>query len=76
MPATPERLWEAVATTEGNAAWLFPNEIDPSGAGATAWDPPHHFAIRQEQGPPPSASPNGFKRLRQALGLDEQGHGR
>ena len=147
VPATPERLWEAVATTEGNAAWLFPNEIDPSGAAATSWDPPRHFAIRQEQrdwfnalefiiedrgdgtsalryvhcgvfppegfdaqneaiqqhtdfylhtlgeylehfdgrpatyigeapggiqGPPTSASPNGFKRLQQALGLDEQ----
>ena len=29
---------------------MFPNEIDPSGAGATAWEPPHHFAVRQEQG--------------------------
>ena len=50
VPATPERVWEAVATTEGNAAWLFPNEIDADGAGAKAWDPPHRFAIRQEQG--------------------------
>jgi hypothetical protein len=50
LPATPEEVWEAVATTAGNAAWLFPNEIDPNGTGATAWDPPHHFAVRQEQG--------------------------
>jgi hypothetical protein len=50
LPATPEEVWEAVATTAGNAAWLFPNDIDASGAGATAWDPPHHFAVRQEQG--------------------------
>jgi hypothetical protein len=50
VPATPERAWEAVATTEGNAAWLFPNEIDADGAGAKAWDPPHRFAIRQAQG--------------------------
>jgi hypothetical protein len=48
LPATPDEVWEAVATTAGNAAWLFPNEIDPD--GATAWDPPNHFAIRQEQG--------------------------
>ena len=34
VPATPEQVWEAVATSEGNAAWLFPNEIDADGAGA------------------------------------------
>lgn len=50
LPATPEEVWEAVATTAGNAAWLFPNEIDPSGSGATVWDPPHRFAVRTEQG--------------------------
>lgn len=50
LPAPPEQVWEAVATTEGNAGWLFPNEIDSGGAGAQAWDPPNHFAIRQEQG--------------------------
>lgn len=50
IPAPPERVWEAVATTEGNAAWLFPNPIDPAGAGARAWEPPAHFAVRQEQG--------------------------
>jgi hypothetical protein len=50
LPAAPDRVWEAVATTEGNAGWLFPNEIEPGGAGAQAWDPPRHFGIRQEQG--------------------------
>lgn len=50
LPATPEQVWEAVATAAGNAAWLFPNEIDSDGRGTTAWDPPRHFAIRQEQG--------------------------
>ena len=50
VPATPDRVWEAVATTEGNPAWLFPNQIDPDGAGAKAWNPPNQFAIRQEQG--------------------------
>jgi hypothetical protein len=50
LPATPDRVWQAVATSDGNAGWLFPNQIDPDGAGAQAWDPPRHFAIRQEQG--------------------------
>lgn len=48
LPAPAERVWEAVATPAGNAAWLFPNDVDP--AGAKAWDPPHRFATRQEQG--------------------------
>jgi hypothetical protein len=50
LPAAPERVWEAVASKEGNAAWLFPNEIEAGGAGAEAWEPPHHFRTRQEQG--------------------------
>jgi uncharacterized protein YndB with AHSA1/START domain len=58
LPATPDQVWAAVATPEGNAAWLFPNEIAP-GPGAktadgatttTAWDPPRHFAVRTQQG--------------------------
>jgi hypothetical protein len=146
LRASPDEVWEAIATEAGNAAWLFPNEIDPSGEGTTAWDPPRHFAVRQEQGdwfnalecvieardggtsllryahsgifvddwdtqydavrqhtdfylhtlsqylehfngriatyigdvpqgiqgPPTSATPDGFERLRRALGLDEQ----
>ncbi len=146
LRANPDEVWEAIATKAGNAAWLFPSEIDPSGAGATVWDPPNHFAVRQEQGdwfnalefvieardggttllryahsgifvddwdnqydavgqhtdfylhtlsqylqhfkgrtatyigdvpqgiqgPPTSAAPDGFMRLRRALGLDEQ----
>jgi hypothetical protein len=50
LPATPEQVWEAVATAAGNAAWLFPNEIDPDDATTTTWDPPRHLAIRQERG--------------------------
>jgi hypothetical protein len=50
LPASPEEVWEAVATTAGNAAWLFPNEIDPKGSAVTAWDPPRQLAIRHQQG--------------------------
>jgi len=50
LPASPDEVWEAVATTAGNAAWLFPNEIAPDGSGTTVWDPPNHFAVRVEQG--------------------------
>ncbi len=48
LAATPEEVWEAVATSEGNAAWLFPTPADPS--AAQVWEPPHHLAVRQEQG--------------------------
>ncbi|HWF52295.1 MAG TPA: hypothetical protein VG294_16765 [Solirubrobacteraceae bacterium] len=49
LPADPERVWEAVATAAGNAAWLFPNLIDPDGSGTPTWDPPHHLVVRQER---------------------------
>jgi uncharacterized protein YndB with AHSA1/START domain len=50
VPASPEEVWEAVATTDGNAAWLFPNPINPDGPPTTTWDPPHRFAIRMQEG--------------------------
>jgi hypothetical protein len=50
LPASPEDVWEAVATTDGTAAWLFPTEIDRDGADTSAWDPPRHFAVRAERG--------------------------
>jgi hypothetical protein len=50
LPASPEDVWDAVATAAGQAAWLFPSPMEPDGAGATVWDPPHHFAVRAEQG--------------------------
>jgi hypothetical protein len=46
LPATPEEVWEAVATGAGNEAWLFPNLIDPG--QAQVYDPPHRFVIRME----------------------------
>jgi uncharacterized protein YndB with AHSA1/START domain len=56
LPATPEDVWEAVATAAGTAAWLFPQgEIEPRVGGKTsdgstveAWDPPNRFAVRYE----------------------------
>ena len=50
LPASAEEVWDAVATAAGNEAWLFTNEIAPDGSGASAWEPPHHFAVRTEQG--------------------------
>jgi len=50
LPASPERVWEAVSTTEGLSAWQFPSPVPSLGDGATAWDPPHHLGVRMEQG--------------------------
>jgi uncharacterized protein YndB with AHSA1/START domain len=56
LPATPEDVWEAIATGPGTAAWLFPQGDPeprvggktPDGSTVEAWDPPRHFAVRYE----------------------------
>jgi uncharacterized protein YndB with AHSA1/START domain len=55
LPATPEEVWDAVATSGGVRSWLFPTEAEPRVGGATsdggkvtAYDPPNHFAARTE----------------------------
>lgn len=54
LPAAPEQVWAAVATSEGTAAWLWPMEIQPEVGGVaeagstTVWDPPHRFTARAE----------------------------
>jgi uncharacterized protein YndB with AHSA1/START domain len=46
LEATPEQVWDAIATGPGLAAWFMPMEIDPDGTDVTAWDPPGRLAIR------------------------------
>jgi hypothetical protein len=46
LPATPEEVWEAVATPTGNLGWLFPGLIDAE--QAQVYEPPHRFLIREE----------------------------
>jgi hypothetical protein len=56
LPGTPEQVWDAVATGNGVAGWMFPTaEGAPSAVGeewaghvVTALDAPHHFAVRAE----------------------------
>ena len=50
LPADPDRVWEAIATTEGVTAWQFPIPVPGAGDTGTTWDPPHHFGVRMEQG--------------------------
>jgi hypothetical protein len=51
LPATPEAVWEAVATGPGTASWLFPE--DPGPDSKVEDDRPHRFAVRTE-------GPDGF----------------
>jgi uncharacterized protein YndB with AHSA1/START domain len=71
VPGTPERVWEALATGPGYAAWFVKGEIEPRvggtfrldfGEGAvssgdvTQWEPPHQFGY-VERGWEPGAPP-------------------
>lgn len=63
IAATPEQVWQAIATGAGNAGWLFPAEIEPREGGSmvihrapfggdapatvTAYDPPRRFAYEE-----------------------------
>jgi uncharacterized protein YndB with AHSA1/START domain len=49
LEATPEQVWEAIATGPGLAAWFMPMEVGPEGDGATVWDPPRRFATQTPQ---------------------------
>jgi hypothetical protein len=55
LPGTPDAVFQAVATGEGNASWLFPSEIAAGEGGDTSdggkvlvWDPPNRFTVRAE----------------------------
>src|SRR5689334_8078423 len=66
LDATPEQVWDAIATGPGMDSWFMGrNEIEPreggrtsldvggfsEGSTITAWDPPHHFAHRGDAAP-------------------------
>jgi uncharacterized protein YndB with AHSA1/START domain len=67
VPASPEEVWEAIATGPGIDSWFMGrNEVDPGEGGATrmtfagggteeatvtAWEPPIRFASRTPEGP-------------------------
>ena len=54
LPATPEAVWEAVATGPGTASWLFPE--DPGPDAKVESDHPRRFAVRTE-------GPDGFNAI-------------
>lgn len=58
VPGTPEQVWDAIATSEGLAAWFLPTDVEGREGGAivthmgetdspgtvTGWEPPRRFA--------------------------------
>jgi uncharacterized protein YndB with AHSA1/START domain len=38
VDATPEQVWDAIATADGIAAWMVPTELDPEIGGAVSFD--------------------------------------
>jgi hypothetical protein len=46
LPATPEAVWDAVATAPGTASWLFPE--DPGPDALVESDRPRRYAVRTE----------------------------
>jgi hypothetical protein len=46
LDATPEAVWEAIATGPGLAAWFMPMEIDPDSPMVTSHERGRRFAVR------------------------------
>lgn len=38
VPATPEQVWEAIATADGIASWMVPTRLDPRTGGQVVFD--------------------------------------
>ena len=38
VAATPEQVWDAIATADGIAAWMAPTRLDPQAGGAVSFD--------------------------------------
>ena len=38
MAATPEQVWDAIATADGISAWMVPTRLDPQIGGAVTFD--------------------------------------
>lgn len=52
LEATPEQVWQAIATPEGQAAWLFPPDLDPAASGVDSdAEPPHRLSVTTPTAP-------------------------
>jgi uncharacterized protein YndB with AHSA1/START domain len=46
IDATPDQVWDAIATGPGLAAWFMPMDIDPESNMVVAWEPGTRLAIQ------------------------------
>lgn len=46
LAATPEQVWEAIATGPGVTAWFMEMDLEAGGVEVIAADPPKRFAVR------------------------------
>jgi hypothetical protein len=51
LEATPEQVWESIATEAGLAAWFRPAPVSPASELVTAWEPGRRLAIRAPAAP-------------------------
>src|SRR5207245_4854505 len=51
LNATPEQVWEAIATGPGLTAWFMPMEVDADSSMVTSWEPGRRLAIRTPSAP-------------------------
>lgn len=51
LEATPEQVWESLATEAGLAAWFQPAPVNPDSELVTAWEPGRRLAIRMPAAP-------------------------
>jgi len=51
LDATPEQVWESIATAAGLAAWFRPMPIKPDSDLVTAWEPGRRLATRTPAAP-------------------------
>jgi uncharacterized protein YndB with AHSA1/START domain len=64
LPGSPEQVWAAIATGDGNSAWFLPTDLDEREGGAitvhmgedmasrgtvTGWEPPRRFEISEPE---------------------------
>lgn len=66
LGATPEAVWEAIATAQGLAGWFMPMEIDPNSPTVKAYEPGRRLSVRLPEGP--DGSFHAFEYLIEATG--------
>jgi uncharacterized protein YndB with AHSA1/START domain len=78
LDATPEQVWEAIATGPGISAWFVPHEVEPREGGTvsaqfgggfdatgrvTAWEPGRRFAHGSAEAPPEGTADYAYEFL-------------